>query len=503
LAEVTRERWTSRTTFLFAAIGSAIGLGNVWRFPYLAYDNGGGAFLVAWIIGLLILGIPWLIMEFGMGRMFQKGAPGVFAGVGKKWEWLGWWPSYVAFLIVAYYAVVIAWALRYAVSSFTMEWGTGEAAAGTTADFFFSNILNISSGPTDFGGIVWLTLAMLAIVWAVLFLIMFKGAGVIGKVAVYTVIIPWVLLIALLVRGLTLPGAVEGLNYYLNPDWSALLTGDIWFAAFSQIAFTLSVGMAGMYAYGSFVAKKADINNNAMITGFANNATSFLAGFAVFSTLGFLATSLSVAVPDVAGSGLGLAFITYPAAISMMPAANIIGVLFFLTLFFLGIDSAFFLAHGGVIAPLRDKFGGGLAKWTAGFCVVAFLVGVVFTTQAGLYWLDMIDRAVSFYGLLITGALSCIVIGWFWKPKTLRDHVNATSDIKIGAWWDWVIKLVLPIALIFVVIYGGFMNDIPEAYEGYEVGFLNGSHVLWIVLVVGLILSFILQKVKTRGEGGE
>ena len=503
MAEATRERWTSRTTFLFAAIGSAIGLGNVWRFPYLAYDNGGGAFLVAWIIGLLVLGIPWLIMEFGMGRMFQKGAPGVFAGVGKKWEWLGWWPSYVAFLIVAYYAVVIAWALRYALSSVTMEWGTGQAAAGGTGDFFFGNILNISSGPTDFGGIVWLTLAMLAIIWIVLFIIMYKGAGVIGRVAVWTVIIPWILLLALLVRGLTLPGAVDGLNYYLNPDWSALLTGKIWFAAFSQIAFTLSVGMAGMYAYGSFVAKKGDINNNAMITGFANNATSFLAGFAVFSTVGFLMNSLSIPVEQVSSSGLGLAFITYPAAISMMPAANIVGILFFLCLFFLGLDSAFFLAHGGVIAPLKDKFGGSLVKWTAGVCVAAFLLGVVFTTQAGLYWLDIVDRAVSFYGLLLTGAFSCIVIGWFWKPKILRDHVNATSDVKIGAWWDWIIKLVLPVALFFVVIYGGFMTDIPNAYEGYQVGPFNGSHLLWIILGFGLVLSLILQMVKTRGEGGK
>lgn len=501
LAETTRERWSSRTAFLFAAIGSAIGLGNVWRFPYMAYDNGGGAFLVAWMIGLLVLGIPWLIMEFGMGKMFQKGAPGAFAGIGRKWEWLGWWPVWVAFLIVAYYTVIMAWALRYAISSFTMQWGTGEAAAQSTGDFFYGTILNLSSGPTNFGGMEWLTLGMLALIWVVLFIIMFKGANVIGKVAIYTVAIPWVLLIVLLVRGLTLPGAMEGLNYYLNPDWSALLTGDIWFAAFSQVAFTLSVGMAGMYAYGSFLAKKADVNNNAMITGFANNATSFLAGFAVFSTLGFLASSLSVAVPEVAGSGLGLAFITFPSAISMMPAANgFIGALFFLTLFFLGIDSAFFLAHGGVIAPLRDKFGGKLWKWTAGVSAVGFIAGAIFCTQAGLYWLDMVDRAVSFYGLLLTGALSCIVVGWFWKPQILRENLNATSDVKIGAWWDWIIKLVVPIALFFVMIYGGFMNDIPNAYEGYQVGPFNGSHILWLILGVGLIISFALQMVRTRGE---
>jgi NSS family neurotransmitter:Na+ symporter len=501
LAEVKRERWSSRTAFLFAAMGSAIGLGNVWRFPYLAYENGGGAFLVAWMAGLLVLGIPWLILEFGMGKMFQKGAPGAFAGINKRWEWLGWWPVWTAFLIVAYYTVVMAWAFRYVISSFSMQWGTGEAAAQSTGDFFYGTILNLSSGPTDIGGMQWLTLGMLAILWIGMFIIMFKGANVIGKVAIWTVAIPWILLMVLLVRGLTLPGAVEGLNYYLNPDWSALATGKLWFAALSQIAFTLSVGMAGMFAYGSFLTRKSDVNNNAMITGFANNATSFLAGFAVFSTLGFLATSLSVAVPDVAASGLGLAFVTFPAAISMMPAANgFIGVLFFLTLIFLGIDSAFFLAHGGVIAPLNDKFGGKLWKWTAGVCAVGFLAGAIFCTNAGLYWLDIVDRAVSFYGLLITGALSCIVVGWFWKPEILRNELNATSDVKLGAWWDWLIKLVVPIGLVFVMIYGGFAEDIPNAYGDYQIGPFNGSHMLWIILIVGLILSFVLQSIRTKGE---
>ncbi|MCF8111492.1 MAG: sodium-dependent transporter [Desulfobacteraceae bacterium] len=500
MAEEIRERWTSRTTFLFAAIGSAIGLGNLWRFPYLAYDNGGGAFLVAWIIGLLILGIPWLLMEIGMGRMFQKGAPGVFSGIGKKWEWLGWWPVLVAFLIVSYYAVIIAWSMRFVLSSATMAWGTGQEAATKTGGFFFENILQISSSAGELGSIVWPTLIMLAIVWIVLFLIMYKGAGVIGKIAVYTVSIPWLILVALLIRGLTLPGAADGLNYYLSPDWSALLTGDIWFAAFSQIAFTLSVGMAGMYAYGSFIARRGDVNNNVLIAGFANNATSFFAGFAVFSTLGFLMTALSAPAGEVAESGLGLAFVIYPAAISMMPTANALtGILFFLCLFFLGLDSAFFLAHGGVSAPLRDKFGGGLAKVTAIVCVTGFLVGAIFTTQGGLYWLDMFDRAAAFYGLLITGAISCIVIGWFWDPALLRNHVNETSDVKIGAWWDWIIKIVLPVGLIFVLVYGGFMQDIPKAYGGYEIGILNGSHVVWIILLVTLVASFVLQKIKTRG----
>lgn len=195
---------------------------------------------------------------------------------------------------------------------------------------------------------------------------------------------------------------------------------------------------------------------------------------------------------------------TYPVAISMMPAANaLIGVLFFLCLFFLGIDSAFFLAYGGVIAPVMDKFGMSRGKATFWVCVVAFLVGLVYTTQGGLYWVDMVDRTAAFYGLLITGALACLVIGWGFGAAKLREHVNETSDIQVGRWFDWLIKLVVPAGLIFVVIMGGFRMDIPEAYGGYQVGALSGSHIIWIILGVTLVLSFVLGAIKSKGVSGE
>jgi len=497
-----RERWTSRPLFIFAAIGSAIGLGNVWRFPYLTYEYGGGAFLIPWIVCLIFMGIPWMMMEFGLGRYFQRGAPGVFEGIGKKWEWLGWWPVWVAFLLVTYYTVVIAWSLRYAISSLTVAWGTGEAGASGAGAFFFEHILKLSDGPGVLGAPVWATLFCLAFIWVILFFIMYKGAKVIGRVSVWLVCIPWVLLAVLLIRGITLPGAVDGLNYYLTPNLAALADPEVWFAAFSQIAFTLSLGMAGMIAYASFIAKKADVTNNAFITSFSNCATSFFAGFAVFSTVGFIMQALNVPVGEVSAAGLGLAFVSYPVAISMMPGANaVIGVLFFLCLFFLGITSAYFLAYGGVIIPLMDKFGLGRVKATAIVCAIAFTIGILYTTSGGLYWLDIMDRTVSFYGLLITGALACIVVGWVYGARKLREHLNATSDIKVGAWWDWLIKVVVPAALIFVVIYGGFMKDIAAPYEGYP---LWAASMIWVILLATLGLSFWLQAIKTRtAKGGE
>jgi len=491
-----RERWTSRRYLIFAAIGSAIGLGNLWRFPYLSYKYGGGAFLIPWMAGLIIFGIPWLMLEFGMGRYFQRSAPGVFEGIGKKWEWVGWWAVFCAFLIDTYYTVVMAWSLYYAAVSPGLPWGVGEAGVTGAKPYFYGTVLGLSSGPGVLGGLQWPLVGLLALTWIAIFLIVFKGAGVIGKVAQWGVTIPWVLLVIILLRGLTLPGAVKGLNYYLTPDFTILGNLDVWFAAFSQIAFTLSLGMAGMYAYGSFIAKKADVTNNAFITSFSNCATSFFAGFAVFSIVGFIMQSLAIPVDKVSTSSIGLAFVTFPVAISMLPTTQgIFSVLFFLCLFLLGLTSAFFLAYGGVISPLMDKFGISRIKATVIVTGTAFLIGLLFTSKGGLYWLDIVDRAVSFYGLLITGAISTIVVGWVFGAEKLRKHLNETSDIRVGRWFNLVIKVVVPATLLFVVIYGGLIPDISKSYGGYP---LWASSMIWVILAVTLCLSFLLQRIRTR-----
>ena len=495
MAKVLRERWTSRGFFVFAAIGSAIGLGNVWRFPYITYEYGGGVFLIPYVIGLIVIGIPWLTLEFGMGRYFQRSAPGVFAGIGKGWEWLGWWPAFAGFLIVTYYTVIMAWALNYVVGSATVAWGMGQAGVEGAGGYFFETVLGLSSSPGVLGGLQWPIVGALALTWIIIFLVMFRGARVIGTVSLWAVSIAWVFLAVLLIRGLTLPGIAQGLNFYLAPDFAKLGSVDVWYAAFSQIAFTLSLGMAGMFAYGSFIAKKADVNNNAVITSLADASTAFFAGFAIFSIVGYMMQALSAPVGDVVASGLGLAFVSFPVGISMMPGANaFIGIIFFLCLFFLGLTSAYFLAYGAVVTPLMDKFGWSRVKTSLLVCVVCFLIGLIYTTQGGLYWLDMVDRVACFYLLLITGALACIAVGWVFGAKKFREYVNETSDFKFGAWFDVLIKYVVPAGLLFVVIYGGFAKDIVTPYGDYG----NWALSIWILLVVTLGLSFVLQSCKTR-----
>jgi NSS family neurotransmitter:Na+ symporter len=491
-----------------AAIGSAIGLGNVWRFPYICYKYGGGAFLIPWIVGLVVLGIPWFIIEMGMGHWIQGGAPQCLRSVGKKWEWAGWLPVLSGFMITTYYCVIIAWSLCYMVYSCWMAWGAGAGAAQTVGPFFNDMFLGLTEGPGVLGRFNLPIIGGLIVTWVAIFLILIKGPRRVGKVALYTVTIPWACLVILAIRGLTLPGAIEGLNYYLTPNFSALLDGEVWFGAFSQIAFTLSLGQGVMFAYGSYLPRKSDVNNNIMITSFANCATSFFAGFAIFSTLGFLAYSLGVGIPEAVTSGHILAFVSIPMAISMMPVLpQIIGIVLFICLFTLGIDSAFALIEGASTA-LMDKFKISRIKILCILCSASFLAGVfIFSRGGGLHWLDMVDRSVCFYGLLVSGLFVCLVVGWTYTSKKgsflskfgaskLREHVNAISDFKIGKWFDVLVMFIVPAGLIFVIGWG-----IKTDIGGYgEYPLWASTLGVWGVFFSMIAISIILSVIKGKRE---
>ena len=485
-----RDRWPSRWGFVFAAIGSAIGLGNVWRFPYLAYKYGGGAFLVPWLISLVAIGIPWFIAEIGMGQLMQRGAPGAMARIGKKWEWTGWLSTLIAFVIACYYTVIMAWSIVYLVSSVTLAWGPGAAAADGVGPFF-NQTLGLTGGPGEWGGYQVTIVAALIFSWIAIYWFIYEGPERLGKLVKWTVIIPWCLLAILFIRGITLPGAVDGLNFYLTPNFAALADGEVWFAAISQIAFTLSLGMSIMFAYGSYNPKQEDINNNAIITSLANCGTSFFAGFAVFSTLGYLALQLNQPIDKVAGASVCLAFKTFPIAISMMPfAGQLIGIIFFGCLWVLGIDSAFSLAEA-VATPISDKWGVSTKKAALSVAIAGFVIGaIIFSPGSGLFWLDMVDRAVSFYGLLIAGFLQIVVIGWVYGAERLRQEANALSDIKIGGWFNVMVKVIVPLGLLFV-LEEGLRSDLPS-YGGYPVW--ATSIAMWgtlaLIIVISLILGF-------------
>ncbi len=487
MAEVSRDRWMNRAAFTMAAIGSAVGLGNVWRFPFVAYQNGGGAFLIPYLVALLTAGIPLMILEYGLGQKMQGSAPYSFAKVGKRWEWLGWWAILVGFIIVVYYAVVMAWCWNYLYYSVSLSW------KGEAQDFFYHRFLRLTEGPGKLGGIRWPVVLGLTLTWVSIIWIVRHGVRRVGKVVMITVPMPVILLALFVVRGLTLPGAMEGVKYYLTPDFSKLLEPRVWLAAYGQIFFSLSLGFGILIAYASYLPRRSDVNNNALITSFANCGTSYFAGFAVFSILGYFAQATGMGVQKVVAGGPGLAFVTYPEAISLLPGVpSLFGVLFFLTLLTLGIDSAFSLVEAAV-AAIRDKWNLSQSRATWIVSVPAFALGLIFTTGAGLYWLDIVDHFVNNFGLAAVGFMEAVVIAYLFGAERFRNYVNRHSEVKIGRWWNLCVKFLTPLLLGAIILWS-LIEELKKPYGGYPHWALTVGG--WLVVILAVNLGVLLMDKK-------
>ncbi|RTZ72659.1 MAG: sodium-dependent transporter [Gammaproteobacteria bacterium] len=495
---MAREQWKSQFGFLLAAVGSAIGLGNIWRFSYLAYEHGGGAFLIPYLAALLTAGIPLLILEYGIGHERVASAPLAYAKISKRWEWLGWWAVlFVMFGIVLYYSVVIAWCLDYFVLAFSLGWGDDPNA------FFFEQFLQVSKSPAEVGEIRTPILAALAVVWLINWAIVYRGVQrgieLANKVLMPTLLL---LILALVAWSLTLEGAGRGIAAYLTPDFSRLSDPKVWIDAYSQIFFTLSLGFGIMIAYASYLPRKADITRNALLTAFINSGFSLFAGFAVFAVLGFMANSQGVAISEVASESIGLAFVAYPREVSLMPGGNLFGALFFLCLVVAGLSSAISIIEA-FVAAMVDKFGVDRQKLVTFICVLGFLGSIVFTTRAGLLWLDIVDHFVTHYGLVSVGILECFVVGWLFNLPKLRRHINRVSSVQLGGWWDFLVKIFVPLVLA-VILAGDLVNELQKPYGGYSWTslILIGRDWLLLTLAGAFILACRPWRTGSREEGG-
>ncbi len=479
-----RDRWASRLKFILAAVGLAVGLGNVWRFPYVAYENGGGAFMIPYLVALFTAGIPLLMLEFGIGQRLQKAAPQAMEKLRPGTGWIGWWAVGISLVIVAYYAVIMAWAWNYLHFSLTQAWGNNANS------FFYDQYLSVSESPGEFGSINLPILGGLALTWISIYLILRKGLISVGKVVIWTVPLPVILLLILVIRGVTLDGAMEGLSYYLTPDLSRLLDPEVWLAAYGQVFFSVGIGWGIMIAYASYRPGKTDITNNAFITALLDGGISFLAGFAVFSTVGYLAHLNQVPVPDAVQSGFGLAFVAYPTAISQMPfLPAVFGIVFFLMLLTLGIDSAFGMVEA-VIAAVHDEWKISKKTFTLFACIGGFLLGLPFVFDNGIYWLDIVDHWACAYGLAVVGLLECIIAGWMIRTQEFRMYLNAVSDFRVGNWWTFCIRFLTPVILL-IMFARTLIQEITPLYGDYP------SWSLWIggwgVTTVVVLISVILH----------
>ncbi len=493
----SRSSWKSNLGFLLAAIGSAVGLGNVWRFSYMAHEHGGGAFLVPYVVALIVAGIPIMLLEYGVGHLEKGSSPLSFARISKNWEWVGWWMPVVAlFGIMLYYSAVIGWCVNYLIFSFNLSWGADPQ------DFFFNEFLQLTSSSTELGGVRPPILLATLLVWGLCWFICYRDIRHgIEKASMVFMPILFVLTIIMVVWSLFLDGAGDAIrNHYLHADWSKInlfapdpearqAAGKVWSAAFSQIFFTLSLGFGIMITYASYLPDRSNIGRNAFITATVNCLYSFIAGFAVFGIVGFMAHSQGVEFGEAIKGGPQLAFVVYPKAISLLPSMNeIFGILFFLMLVIAGLTSGVSLIEA-FACSFTDKFDMARKNVVTILCIVGFAGSIIFTTKGGLYVLDIADHFITNYGLVIGGILECFIIGWILRASVLRKHIRILGlDVTVG--WDVLIKYITP-AILAYLLYLSLESDILKPYEGYPASslFIYGIGLVVACLVVALLLT--------------
>lgn len=473
-----RATWTGRSMFLFAAIGSAIGLGNIWRFPYIAYDNGGGAFLLPYVVALITAGVPVLVLDYVLGHRFRGSAPLVWRRISARTEAIGWVQTIITYIIAVYYAVILAWSTIYTWFSLKLAWGEDPEA------FFVKDFLHADNESINSTTVVWPIAITLAVIWVLIVAVMAlgirKGTGMLSSVFVPTLIVLFLILVG---RSLFLPGAGEGLEAFFTPRWSALADPTVWMAAYGQIFYSLAIAFGIMMTQASYLKRRSNLSGLGTVVGLSNSGFEVLAGIGVFATLGFMASTSGVAVDEVATSGIGLAFIAFPTIINQMPGGPLFGVLFFGSLFIAGFTSLVTIVEV-VVSSFQDKFR--LERRTASIAVgVACAVPslVLFPVTTGLGSLDIVDKFVNVLGIVLIAVISTVTIGWVLKrTPELRSHVNAVSSLQLGRWWDFSLTVITPLILGITFILEVRLLLI-EGYGGYA------SHK---VVIFGWILGLML-----------
>ncbi len=461
-----RQQFSTKMGFILSAVGSAVGLGNIWRFPYVLYENGGGGFLIPYFIALFTAAIPLLIVEYTLGNKFRASAPLAFARNNPKFEWVGWIPTLLSFVIILYYSSIVSWAINYLFLSINLAWGPSPDT------FYFNEFLHVSSSPFDLAGFNYKVLAGLAAVWASTY---FICSGSIGKgiEKLNRVLLPLlaVCLLVVIFRGVTLDGASAGLNVLFTPDFGKLAEPKVWLAAYSQVFYSLSVAMGIMITYSSYLPKDSDVVNTAYITGFANSAFEFTVSIGVFGILGYMATAKGVPVTEVVEDGVGLAFIVFPQAFNLMGTfGSILGVAFFGSLVFAGLTSFVSLTEAFIV-PFVDKFKIDRKKMYKYVCVGGFLISSVYATGAGLLILDIVDYFINSFAIITVGILEAVVIAHVFGIKKFQDLANRNSIQQVGSLWKVSVMLIVPVVLVLNLVLL-VVETFKNGYGTYSVGAL-------------------------------
>lgn len=493
-----RENWQSRKGFIFAAAGAAIGLGNLWRFPFQAYKNGGGAFLLPYLVAIASCAIPLMIMEYAYGRKIRGGAVKAFQQLGKKYEIFGWVQVMVPLVVMTYYCAIIAVSVVFMVFSLGhafgfMNWLQDPGPIMGMVVGSADNALDLGAGMSVY------ILVAIVFVWLSNYLIVKKGiSGGIEKMSMIFTPLLLVMMIIFMINAVRLNGSAIGLEALFKPDFSKILDPAIWVSAYAQVFFSTTLAVGVMIAYGSYLNEKADIVNSAFITVLANSSFDIIAGILVFSTLGYLVQNMGVEFTSF-GTGAGVAFIAFPIAISTMSSSvliqGLLGFLFFFCLFIAGVSSSISMLESFATAAL-DKFNITREKLIGIVSIVGFAGSACFASYAGFnYILDIVDSYVGNIVIAGSGLIEVVLISYIYGTEKLREEANRYSDFKVGIWWDYLLKYFTPL-LLGAVVFTNIFNIVTGLFKMDSIGLISSIVYGWGIVVIMIGASVVFNKKK-------
>ncbi|XP_062616935.1 sodium- and chloride-dependent glycine transporter 2-like [Saccostrea cucullata] len=489
--DIERGRWGAKLDYMLSMVGYCVGLGNIWRFPYLCMRNGGGAFLIPFLFFLLACGLPLYFLEVSLGQFTGKGCFHVWEAC-PLFKGIGVGMFLVLFVITLYYNIINTWTLYYMGSSFfnplpwsscDQEWNTQDCirslpeatynitlynasftratsnysiesvalnttrGTGTTSEeqFWFYRVLDLSDGLHEIGSLNWRLLLCFIVAWIVVCLCLIKGVKSLGKVVYVTATLPYLLLTVILIKGLTLPGATDGILFYIKPDFKKLANVQLFYIG------TTNSPLITMASYNKF---HNNCYRDSIILTLISEGTSIFGGFAIFTIVGYMAHTAGKPVEDVVQAGPGLAFLVYPEALSQLPFPNLWGVVFFMMLFTVGLDSQFapletcMTAASDVIPRLRKH----KALLSIISCLFFFLVGLILCTGAGLYIFQLLDWYIAAFALPLFGFLECVIFGWIYGAENMSRDIEIMLGRGVPVYIRILWCIFTPVLLLLLLI---------------------------------------------------
>ncbi|XP_022044920.1 sodium- and chloride-dependent GABA transporter 2-like isoform X1 [Acanthochromis polyacanthus] len=534
-SQTTEERgkWGSKTEFILSVAGAIIGLGNVWRFPYLCYKNGGGAFFIPYILFLVTCGIPLFVLETALGQYTSLGGIMCWRKVCPLFEGLGYASQLILFYGGISYMVILAWAFLYFFSSFSGElpwstcnntWNTDECvvinnynatanwtspvnATSSVIEFWQRRVLHISSGIETLGKVQWDLSLCLLLSWVICYFCVWKGVRSTGKATYVTATFPFVMLFVLFVRGMTLPGAFHGIKYYLYPNPARLADPQVWMDAGTQIFYSYAICLGCLTTLGSYNKYNNNCYKDSFYLCLLNSGTSFISGFAIFSVLGYMSEKMGVDITTVAESGPGLVFIVYPQAVTLLPWPQVWSVCFFVMIILLGIDGQF-AGLESIMTSFADVFPSHIRKGYRRelclllLCALCYMFGLLLVSEAGAYILQIFDHYVcSGPTLLLMAIFQSVIIGWIYGAERFCDNIEDMIGYKplslIKYCWLYGTPLICSGTLVFLLLRYTplrFNNSYEYPWWAYCIG--------WFLAMSSLVLIPITMICKlVKGEG--